>query len=241
MKLPVTVGTALALLLVAAPVHAAPVPHEPGTAHCPVLDPPPGEEDLERYLCGDPRLGPAELPEDGPVGALVEGYDRLGDLTPVEFLDRWATPEGWDYPDHMGFVVEDGEPVTRLRTLSDGAMLDRFGSSRGTFLAPAGAPYERRALPPDSLNTWPNGAEHNYNCYEVTEEFTALVGPIAPHFEQPGGGQQVLVPAEGVVESPEAEYASVDQLLGGGYVEQRPAEECVMPRGFANYLHLVLD
>ncbi len=242
MKLSVTVGTALALLLAAQPAHAVPAPPAPSAplapqeARCPVLDPPPSEEDLERYLCGDRRLGPADLPEDGPVGALMEGYERLGGLSPDAFLDRWATPGGWDYPDHMGFVVEDGEPVTELRVLPEGGMLDRFGSPRGTFLAPAGARYEERALPPDSLNTWPDGPEHNYNCYEVTEEFTALVGPIAPHFEQPGGGEQVLVPAEGVVEEPEAEYASVSQLMEGGHLEQRPAGECVLTEGSAGYL-----
>lgn len=240
MKLPATVGTALALLLTAVPVHAEPRPAPPEAEHCPVLDPPPSPQDRERYLCGDPRLGPAELPEEGPVGTLVEGYDRLGGLTPVEFLGRWATSEGWNYPDHMGFVVEDGEPVQELHTLPEGWMLDRFGSARGTFLAPAGAPFAERALPPDSLNTWPDGPEHNYNCYEVALPVTALVGPIAPHFEQPGGGEQLLVPAEEVPEAAGGGYVTVDELLEWGYLEQRSAQECVPPRGFAGYPHHVL-
>lgn len=235
MKFPATIGAALLGLVLAAPsAHAEPAP--PETAHCPVLVPPPSEEDRERYLCGDPRLGPAELPEDGPVGRLLEGYDRLGGLSPVEFLDRWATPEGWDYPDHMGFVVEDGEPLIETRVLSEGWMLDRFGSPRGSFLAPAGAPYPRRALPPDSLNTWPDGPENNYNCYEVAAPLTVVAGPIAPHFEQPGGGEQVLVPAEGLVEEPEVEYASVALLLEEDLLLERAPWECSMPRGFAAYL-----
>ena len=240
MKLSAVAGTALALLLVAPPAHAdvLPAPPAPSTdgvapAECPVLDPPPSEEDLAAYLCGDRRLGPVELPSEGPVGRLVEDYDRLGGLTPVEFLGRWATPEGWDYPEHMGFVVVDGEPVNELQALPEGGMLDRFGSPWGTFLAPAGAPYERRALPPDSLNTWPDGPEHNYNCYEVATEFTALVGPIAPHFEQPGGGEQVLAPATEIPEAQAGEFVPVNDLLEWGYLEQRPVEECVTAPGYA--------
>ncbi|WP_159940378.1 MULTISPECIES: TNT domain-containing protein [unclassified Nocardiopsis] len=179
MRFSVTVGVALALALAAPPAHALPARPESGPLHCPELDPPPGGEERERYLCGDPRLGPAELPEEGPVARLLEGYDRFGGLTPVEFLDRWAAPEGWDYPDHMGFVVEDGEPVTEKRTLLAGERLDRFGSPRGSFLAPAGAPYARRALPPDSLNTWPGGPEHNYNCYAVAAAVPRTAKPRA--------------------------------------------------------------
>lgn len=242
MKFRLTAGAAaLVLLAVAAPAHASPLPAAPGTetapagvpADCPVLDPPPTAEDLERYLCGDRRLGPAELPAQGPVAELLEGYDRLGGLTPAGFVDRWWGPDGWEYPDHMGFEVVDGEPVTETAVLAEGRMLDRFGSPRGTFLAPAGAPYARRALPPDSLNTWPDGPENNYTCFEVAVELPVLTGPIAPHFEQPGGGEQVLVPAGGLAGPVEGEYARVNELLDLGYLESRPVEECVETPGYA--------
>lgn len=224
---PVVVGTVLALLLAAPPATAA------ETSECPVLAPPPTAADLDHYLCGDQRLGPAELPEEGPVGSLVEGYDRFGGLSPVEFLDRWWTVDGsWDYPEHDGFVVADGRPLKELQELPEGWMLDRFGSPWGSFLAPAGAPYSQRALPPDSLNTWPDGPEHNYNCYEVSQPVTAWVGPIAPHFEQPGGGEQLLVPAEEVPEAEGDGYVPVNDLLDWGYLEQRPTEECVLPEGY---------
>ncbi|MCY9785687.1 TNT domain-containing protein [Nocardiopsis sp. EMB25] len=241
-KIAPVVGTAVALLLVGAPAaHGETAPERPVPAaarECPPLDPPPAPGDLETYVCGDRRLGPAELPEEGPVAVLVKGYEPLGGLSPVEFLDRWwvedqVDPEtgetwsGWDYPEHNGFVVVDGEPVNELRTLEPGAMLDRFGSPWGTFMAPAGDPYQARALPPDSLNTWPDGPEHNYNCYAVTTGITALVGPIAPHFEQPGGGEQLLVPAEEIPERGGDGFVAVNELLEWDYLERRPAEECV--------------
>jgi hypothetical protein len=46
----------------------------------------------------------------------------------------------------------------------------------------------------------------------------------------------VLVPAEGVVEAPEAEYASVNQLMEGGHLEQRPVGECVLAEDSADRL-----
>ncbi|WP_028647429.1 TNT domain-containing protein [Nocardiopsis sp. CNT312] len=236
------VGTALALALAAAPAHATASVEQPPTASaldgCPARYEPPTADELERYLCGDPRLGPASLPSEGPVAALVEGYERFGGLTPAAFLDRWYledqvdpatgdTFDGWDYPEHNGFAVQDGEPVSGLRVLGSGELLDRFGSPRGTFLAPAGAPYAERALPPDSLNTYPGGTEHNYHCYAVLEDLTALVGPITPHFGQPGGGEQLLVPAEGVPEADGDGFVRVVRLLELGYLGEQPAEACV--------------
>ena len=244
MKFPLAAGAAaLALLAMAGPAHAAPppVPLRSPTAHtgCPLLNPPPTDEDLERYVCGDPRLGPADLPDEGPVAELLVGYERFGGLTPAEFLDRWWGPEGWKYPDHLGFEVVDGEPATVSGTLPEGRMLDRFGSPWGTFLAPAGAPYSQRALPPDSLNTWLDGPENNYSCFEVTGELPVLSGPIAPHFEQPGGGEQVLVPAGRLPEPVAGEYAQVNELLDLGYLRARPVRECVAFSGYAYPGHVL--
>lgn len=59
--------------------------------------------------------------------------------------------------------------------------LDRFGSEYGSFLAPAGAPYSQRALPPSNLDTPAGNTSYpyNYHVYEVVQAFTVLSGPIA--------------------------------------------------------------
>lgn len=233
MKLSSHSRAACAALLAAVPVLAATAPAHTdtapeGTEDCPVQVSPPSQGDRERYVCGDPRLGPLDLPEEGPVAELTRTYEPFGEQSPREFLRTWRTDaDTWDHPDHDGFVVEDGEPVTDTVDLEEGDLLDRFGSPYGTYLAPAGAPFEERALPPDSLNTWPRGNEHNYSCFEVTADLEALVGPVAPHFEQPGGGEQVLVPTEGTPEVDSAPYASVADLMRAGYLRERSAEVCV--------------
>ncbi|WP_017620908.1 TNT domain-containing protein, partial [Nocardiopsis gilva] len=209
---------------------------------CPVLDPPPSQEDLDRYFCGDPRLGPAELPDDGVVGDLMRGYQRLGRLSPTEFLDRhreaYTDPrtgedkESWIYPGRKGFAVVGGEVQSYEVEVAAGVMLDRFGSPWGSFLAPAGTPYTQRSLPPDSLNTWPGGPVHNYRCYEVLDAFNAEIGPIAPAFEQPGGGDQLYLDPALVPEAEGQGHLGVDSLVKWGYVEDRPAEDCAVAERF---------
>ncbi len=71
-----------------------------------------------------------------------------------------------------------------------GMLLDRFGSPRGTFLAPAGTPFEMRSIPPSNLDTYPGQAAYNYHVYRVTATFTVKAGGVAPWFGQRGGGVQ---------------------------------------------------
>ncbi|MDA0565138.1 TNT domain-containing protein [Streptomonospora sp. S1-112] len=203
---------------------------------CTVTVPPPTPQERDLYLCGDPRLGPAELPRGGVVGELLTEYDRLGALTPVAFVARHRetgvdnatgeVTESWRYPAHDGFAVENGEVQRAVETVREGTLLDRFGSARGSFLAPADTPFPERALPPDSLNTWPGGPEHNYRCYAVTEDFAAEVGPIAPAFEQPGGGEQVLLGPDLVPEAGGLDRLGADSMVEWGYLDVRPAREC---------------
>jgi hypothetical protein len=94
-------------------------------------------------------------------------------------------------------------------TLRVGQKLDRFGAETGKFLAPLGAPYIERALPPSNLFAPGNSSfPYNYHVYEVTEEFDVLLGPIASWFEQPGFGSQILA------------QSSVTSLLNDGFLKR---------------------
>ncbi len=155
----------LALLGTITPAAAA----EPATAPAPAVvetsrctldapDPVPG------HLCTDPRLGPWPLPGE-PVDALLDGYEPLGDMTDAEFLGQYRDADDrWRYPAHDGFDVTgrgDDLVVHRRETeLASAALVDRFGAPTGRFLAPAGTPFEERALPPDTLNDAPD----DYHC-----------------------------------------------------------------------------
>ncbi|KOS40339.1 hypothetical protein ACN38_g8818 [Penicillium nordicum] len=166
-------------------------------------------------VCGDPRLGPKDLPEYFPLSNQLETYSRFGELCPVEFLEKWtlnaSDPKGyWVYPDFDGFAITS-ENVSILGniTLRVGQKLDRFGSEYGQFLAPLGAPYIERSLPPSNLFAPPNSSfPYNYHVYEVTKAFDILLGPIAGWFEQPGFGSQLLA------------SSSVLDLLEGGFLKR---------------------
>jgi hypothetical protein len=139
----------------------------------------------------DRRLGPKVLPaRTDAVGKLVRGYRRFGRLAKKVFLRRfWSGPPAsghWRYPRNDGFAG----PSLRIQLLP-GTMIDRFGRAQGgQFLAPAGTSYAMRAIPPGSLDTYPDKVAYNYHLYRVTDAFTVLAGAIAPWFGQRGGGVQ---------------------------------------------------
>ncbi|MCM6773697.1 TNT domain-containing protein [Nocardia sp. CDC159] len=168
-----------------------------------------------------PYLGPDPLPRRPPVGALLFGYQRFGRLTADEFVAKYRNESGWIYPPADGFVVIAGRPWRHAIALRPGQRIDRFGYPGGRFLAPVGDRFAARALPPQNLNTPQGASQSNYHLYCVLRQFDVDAGPIAPWFEQPGGGTQfVLMPAY----LPEAGAAlSVTWLLRNGYlVEERP-------------------
>ncbi|KAL4911762.1 hypothetical protein BDW62DRAFT_217031 [Aspergillus aurantiobrunneus] len=106
-----------------------------------------------------------------------------------------------------GYVVDDeGVTIISNVTLPVGQKLDRFGSEYGTFLAPLGAPYIERSLPPSNLDTYDGNYPFNYHVYQVTREFVVGLGPIAPWFEQPGMGTQFVG------------YSNVLGLIEGGFL-----------------------
>ncbi|CAG8000695.1 unnamed protein product [Penicillium salamii] len=166
-------------------------------------------------VCGDPRLGPVKLPGYFPLANQLETYARFGDLCPAEFLKKWTVnatdPKAyWIYPDSDGFVSTTEQlSISGNVTLRVGQKVDRFGSESGKFLAPLGAPYIERALPPSNLFAPENSSfPYNYHVYEVIKEFDVLLGPVASWFEQPGFGSQILA------------FSSVASLLDGGFLER---------------------
>ncbi|KAJ5341304.1 Protein of unknown function DUF4237 [Penicillium brevicompactum] len=169
----------------------------------------------ESAVCGDPRLGPIKLPTYFPLSNELETYARFGDLCPIEFLEKWTIDATnvkghWMYPDDPGYVKStEGDFIYGNVTLRVGQKLDRFGAESGKFLAPLGAPYIERALPPSNLFAPENSSfPYNYHVYEVTKEFEAGLGPVASWFEQPGYGSQIVA------------YANVTSLLNDGFLKQ---------------------
>ncbi|MFD3558889.1 TNT domain-containing protein [Streptomyces sp. NPDC058686] len=154
---------------------------------------------LEPYYHDDWRLGPQDLPKTGAIGAMLRGYHRTGPTSAYWFLGcYWQTnpqtgESGWWYPDANGFVLDrQGKPVQKALTLRVGQLVDLFGSGRGNFLAPAGTPYSKRAIPPSNLDEYTNAYPSSYHLYRVTEAFTVQAGRIRPWFGQPGLGIQYM-------------------------------------------------
>jgi hypothetical protein len=130
-----------------------------------------------------------------PLDNLIVSYDRLGGLCPGAFLQKWynATAMSYIFPPSDGFQLNTAsQPIDGNITLAVGTMLDRFGPETGTFLSPAGAPYNQRSLPPSNLDTPPgdDSFPFNYHVYQVLKPFEVLSGPIVGWFGQPGQGTQ---------------------------------------------------
>ncbi|MGX1881531.1 TNT domain-containing protein [Streptomyces sp. NPDC055287] len=173
---------------------------------------------------GDARLGPKWLPpkHEKPVGPLLKGYKRTGELSSADFLkEYWQGPAdsgGWKYPPNDGFGEVNGEVDKAPTRLRSGQRLDRFGSEYGAYLAPAGDAYSKRALPPQNLNTREPSVPCDYRVYEVTKPFRVWQGSIAPWFEQPGGGQQIKLD-QAFLDPGEGQRLNVKWLLEHDYLE----------------------
>ncbi|MFI8519412.1 TNT domain-containing protein [Streptomyces sp. NPDC085481] len=177
---------------------------------------------------GDKRLGPKHLPKkwQEPVGPLVNRYHRTGKLSSADFLKKyWEGPAGtgsWKYPPNDGFAEVNGRVDKAPELLLEGERLDRFGSEFGSYLAPAGDAFGKRALPPQSLGTREAAFPCDYHLYEVTKEFVVWEGSIAPWFEQPGGGRQIKLDAA-LLNPGEGQRLNVKWLLDNGYLVRLPA------------------
>jgi hypothetical protein len=176
----------------AAPVTARasePCPHTSGVQPTRPATPPTVSQ---RYFQGDWRLGPARLPTGRPFDVILRGYRRLDHQPSSAALLRgcWQNLTGggnWWYPQNNGFIF------SKKVRLTVNQRLDRFGSDYGGFLAPAGAPYAGRALPPSNLDTIDPAYPHNYHVFQVIKSFSVDGGPARPWFGQPGRGLQYAV------------------------------------------------
>ncbi|MFJ5033378.1 TNT domain-containing protein [Streptomyces sp. NPDC088560] len=201
------VGSVLAslLLLVGIPPATAHADHlrAGNESHCPTTHRSRGNNSApttayQRYYLNDWRLGPTYLPRTGALGKMLRGYHRTDGTSAYWFLGcYWQTDpqtgkSGWWYPDNNGFVLKNGKPVKHSVTLRKGQLVDLFGSGFGNFLAPAGTPYAKRAIPPSNLDTYVNTYPFSYHLYKVLQPFTVDAGPIRPWFGQPGLGLQYV-------------------------------------------------
>ncbi|MDX3237250.1 TNT domain-containing protein [Streptomyces sp. ME03-5709C] len=150
-----------------------------------------------KFFCGDPRLGPRNLPDKGLLGTILADYRRLDGQNANGFLGTWwnYTTNSYKFPDPV--TNPDGfrtgfAPVSL--TLGVGQRIDRFGGEGGRFLAPAGSPYSQRSIAPSNLNTFDAGYPFNYHLYRVAKPFVVQAGPTEPWFGQPGNGLQYVLP-----------------------------------------------
>jgi hypothetical protein len=184
-------------------------------------------------------LGPKPLPQKVPVVPLLDQYQRFGQMSLDsfyhQFIKPWlGTPGSWIWPPGTdGFDMKKGPPFgvpdrTKI-TLKPGTVLDRFGYATGRYLAPLGASFSSRALPPQALETpdhttpdyqgvkWNNQIipPSNYHVYCVQNAFSVDAGPIAPWFGQPGRGTQYVLAAGYVPDDP-SDQTNVQWLLSHG-------------------------
>lgn len=115
-----------------------------------------------------------------------------------------------NWPANNGF---EGEPVSMK--LDHGILIDRYGSPAGTFVSPAGIPYEQRAL---ALHS----DEAPYHKYEILIPFDVEAGKIAPWFDRIGGGTQYYTGNTQILdfESGEMIDATVENLEKLGYIRE---------------------
>jgi Tuberculosis necrotizing toxin len=164
-------------------------------------------------LFNDSRLGPTQLPTTGPEGSvtlaiakMTRGYHPFGpgktdETAANNFIKKYwdknarAGKGDWKYPDNDGFVGKPSRLTLKPNPNGSPTFVDRFGKLTGFFLAPDGASFAARALPPASLDTYDallGGItyHYNYHVYKVVKAFEVDAGQITPWFNQKGEGEQ---------------------------------------------------
>ncbi|KAK5658336.1 hypothetical protein OQA88_2312 [Cercophora sp. LCS_1] len=167
-----------------------------------------------RYVCGDYRLGPVQLPQNPPLENFFDLYTRFGGVCPGEFLTQFwnNNTNWWNYPNNLGYTMnENFEPIKGEIQLQFGTLVDRFGGEGGNFTAPAGTGYRQRSLPPTNLEE-PDDEypvyPYEYHLYRVMKPLPVYVGPVAPWFNQPGQGVQYET------------FTTIGNLVGQGFLKR---------------------
>jgi len=155
---------------------------------------------------------PAETATEGGAPlAVVRGWDPTGAMPWDDFASQFGAPGARNYP------LNDGFPpgyVPQPAQLPEGAIIDRFGSEYGRYLAPDGTPFADRALAPESVGG-------DYNRYMITGKplppgWQIVEGPVEPWYGQtpsPGTLQYMIVGPDGV-------KVTVKELVDRGILDE---------------------
>ena len=155
---------------------------------------------------------PAEIvTEGGAPLAVVRGWEPTGGMPWEDFASRFGTPESRIWPGNDGFPPGYAPQPAQL---PEGAIIDRFGSEYGRYLAPDGTPFADRALAPESVGG-------DYNRYMITGKplppgWQIVEGPVEPWYGQtpsPGTLQYMIVGPDGV-------KVSVKELVDRGILDE---------------------
>lgn len=155
---------------------------------------------------------PAEVvTEGGAPLAVVRGWNPTGGMAWDDFASQFGTPTSRSYPLNDGFPLGYEPQPARL---PEGAIIDRFGSEFGRYLAPDGTPFADRALAPESVG----GA---YSRYMVTGQplppgWQVVEGPVQPYYGQtpsPGSLQYMILGPDGV-------EPTVKELVDRGFLDE---------------------
>lgn len=130
------------------------------------------------------------------IGAAATGTAATTAAPVVQqVVEQTSTAIQTYYPPNDGF-----SGTVQNVTLEAGTMLQRIGSLYGSYVAPAGTPYQMLSLPYDKLG-------QTVTYLQVQQPIQALGGTVAPWFGQIGCGTQYLL------------NSSVQQLITEGVLK----------------------
>lgn len=131
---------------------------------------------------------------------------RLRICKSAKWIDKYYTEDlAVIWPPDDGF--EDG--IETVGTLEVGSLIDRYGYPGGSFLAPKGDDYKKRALAPGTKETKP------YYVYKVLRAFEVEIGKVEPWFGVVGEGTQYYT-----AYNDDKHKWNVQYLLDKGYLEE---------------------